>query len=243
MRFKCLCDFKGTEYSGWQVQPNALSIQEVIQKALTTLLKTSTVIVGCGRTDAGVHARNYTFHFDADLIIPCDELIYKLNRILPNSIAINDLVKTEDSFHARFDALSRSYVYRIHRMKDPFIEQTSWYYPRMSNLDLDLLQKAALLISQNNDFSAFKKTHTDNKTNLCKISKCIWVHDEKSVDLHITADRFLRGMVRLITGACINVAKSKMTLNTLQEKIETKEILPHAWSVPAHGLTFLGATY
>ena len=201
MRYFLELSYKGTHYSGWQVQPNAPSVQATIEAALSTLLNTNTEIIGCGRTDAGVHATQYFAHFDAEKALP-NEFAYRLNRILPPDIAIHRLIDTlPPDAHARFGATYRAYHYHIHLQKNPFLADQSYYFS-MLPLDVAKMQQAAKLLLNYTDFRAFCKADSDAKHYLCHLFESQITLDEQQQTLlyRVAANRFLRGMVRLIVG-------------------------------------------
>ncbi len=243
MRFLAFCDFVGTNYVGWQRQPNGISIQEAIEHALSIYFRSPIAIVGCGRTDSGVHGRNYGFHFDLPEIPEDAPFLFKINRILPDDIVIRSIKVMEDNFHARFSAKSRRYIYRIHTSKDPFIQPYSWYLDRLTPESVHILNEAATFIASLKDFSSFAKTGSNNKTTYCDMIQCEWKAHEDRLELHIAANRFLRGMVRLIVGGCANVAVGKLSLERMKELSLEGVVLPFAFSVPAQGLTFEGVEY
>lgn len=229
--------YKGTHFSGWQIQPNAPTIQDEIEKALSKLHNSPIAIVGCGRTDAGVHAQNYLCHTD----LPVEkfenkDLVYKLNGILNDDIAIHTILDVEETAHARFDATARSYFYNIHFYKAPFIQDTSFKYNQSKIPDFQKMNTAAALLKKYQSFFPFCKSHTETDTFLCDISESYWEKSEGHLKFHITANRFLRGMVRLIVGMCINVAIDKITMQDVVDALENQTRLQHAWSVPAQGL-------
>ncbi|WP_235297214.1 tRNA pseudouridine(38-40) synthase TruA [Portibacter marinus] len=234
-RFFVKIQYKGTEFSGWQSQPNANTIQDEIESQLEKVLRKSTAIVGCGRTDAGVHASDYVFHFDGD-VEDTDTLTFKLNRMLPHSISILKMVEVKSDAHARFDAEKRSYEYHIHKYKNPFNYELSYHHPKLFQADLDLLNQTASSFLMYRDFNTFCKSNTDVKTKLCQLVRSEWEINEISMTFHVTADRFLRGMVRLMVGCCVNVALGKIELSDVKIALEAKERLEMDLSVPASGL-------
>ncbi|MBK8516946.1 MAG: tRNA pseudouridine(38-40) synthase TruA [Saprospiraceae bacterium] len=243
-RYFIRLSYCGTAYNGWQNQPHegTITVQATIEKALSTYLRSSIDMVGCGRTDTGVHAKDYYAHFDVphDLDdIPL--IVYRINKMLPGDIAVHLLIKVSDDAHARFDALSRSYEYHIHTLKSPFLIN-SYYYPYRIK-DFGLLQQAADLISETDDFTTFCKLHSDVKTMICKITECTWtVIDDKYV-FRITADRFLRGMIRLIVGMCLNVSGGKLSIDEVRKAIQERARTGHDLSVPAVGLYLCDIRY
>ncbi len=217
-------------------------MQSVVEKVLATYLQIPIPIVGCGRTDAGVHARDFFAHFDiSDGLSDIPTLIFRINKMLPFDIAIHDIIPVHDDAHARFDAISRSYEYCIHTVKAPFLTQ-SYYYPS-GILDLDLLNETAELIKEFTDFSTFCKSKTDVKTMNCKIFESKWCHNGHQYVYRITADRFLRGMIRLIVGMSLNVAKGKLSTDDIRKAIEEKRRTGHDLSVPAVGLFLCDIRY
>lgn len=242
-RYFIQLSYKGTNYHGWQIQPNAISVQEILTKAFSTLLKEDIEITGAGRTDTGVHALNYIAHFDSQNNQLHSDLkfLYKINSFLPKDIAVHQIRAVKNESHARFDATSRTYNYYIHTKKDPFLTDSSWYYPH--KLDINLMNKAAELLFEFSDFTSFSKLHTDVKTNNCKITEAFWEQNEHKLIFTITADRFLRNMVRAIVGTLIDVGKNKITLNDFIEIIENKNRSEAGVSVPANGLYLSNITY
>ena len=243
MRFLVELSYNGTRYSGWQIQPTAITIQEVIQKALTKLYNKPMTLIGCGRTDAGVHATQFFAHFNADYEV--EYLAYKLNRMLGRDISILQLKEVTDRFHARFSAKSRYYIYRIKGDKDPFRNEWTTFMLKYDDLDLDKMQAAAKLLLNYNDFFSFCKTGGDNRTTLCSLTKCEWHFspDKKECELHISSNRFLRGMVRLIVGMCLNVGLGKTTLEQVKIAMETKTRVERNLSAPANGLALVKIDY
>lgn len=238
MRYFIDLSYCGTKFNGWQHQKkqgDSRCVQYVIEQTLTILTKQPHEVTGCGRTDTGVHAIHYTAHTDSNFILSEISFINKLNRFLPDDIVIHYIYPVAESAHARFDAINRSYVYHMHLEKSPF-PNLSYYYP-YKKPSLEKLSQAASLIIGNHDFFAFCKTKTDVKTTICNVYNAEWIYkDENKLEFHITADRFLRGMVRLIVGMCLDVERGKMTINEVAEALHTKNRLSRSWSVPAIGL-------
>lgn len=237
MRYFLELSYNGTRYNGFQEQPQGVTIQSSIENALSILLRHPVKVVGCGRTDTGVHALQYFVHFDTDET-PSKEFIYKLNSIIGYDIVFLKLSPVHAEAHARFDAISRSYEYVIDFVRSPFRQETAFYCPYSNHLDLNKMQEAAQLLLQYEDFTTFCKSHTDSKTKICKLTRSEWVFNSDTQQLvyHVTADRFLRGMIRLIVGMCLNVGKGKTSLEEVKEALEKKEILKSAFSAPAQGL-------
>ena len=237
--------YDGTQYGGWQIQPNARTIQDEVEKALSKIYNQKISIVGCGRTDAGVHASDYYFHVDLDPDLYDDTFIlYKLNGMTPRDVAFKNIHRVEESCHARFDASSRSYEYYIHFDKDPFLRGRSYKYNQSIAPDMKLLLEAAELIQSYDSFFTFCKAHTQVDHFKCRIIESRWdqTTDGRLV-YHVTANRFLRGMVRLLVGMCINVAIKKYPLSEVRDALDKQERLLHAWSVPAEGLFLSKITY
>lgn len=235
MRYFLELAYDGTHYHGWQNQPNAISVQEVLEKSLTLLLSQPIKIVGAGRTDTGVHAKQMFAHFDCEQKIN-KSFINRLNRFLPNDIAILDVFPVKENSHARFDAVSRQYKYYISLRKNPFHYPTAWQFSKM-DLDIDLMNKAAKTLKIYTDFTSFSKLHTDVKTNNCKIFNAEWYYVEPNLlCFEIRADRFLRNMVRAIVGTLVEVGKNKISLEEFETIIENKNRSQAGASAPAKGL-------
>lgn len=242
-RYFIQLSYKGTQYHGWQLQPNAITVQEVLTKSLSTILRETIEVTGAGRTDTGVHASFFIAHFDSqrkDLQVD-KKIIFKLNSFLPQDIAIQKILKVKNESHARFDAKSRTYHYYIHQQKYPFLTESSYYFPH--KLDVELMNKACELLYQFTDFTSFSKLHTDVKTNNCVIKNALWKQDQHKLIFEITADRFLRNMVRAIVGTLIDVGKNKISLNDFIEIIESKDRSAAGVSAPAHGLFLSNIEY
>ena len=240
MRFFIELSYNGQAYHGWQNQPNAISVQEVLESALSTLLKQEISVVGAGRTDAGVHAIQMYAHFDLDCVLP-DNILFKLNSFLPRDISIQDIIEVPQDAHARFDAISRTYHYKISTRKDVF--NFDFSYALQKPLDVKLMQKACEILLQYNDFQCFSKVNTDVKTYHCKLMKAEWIFEKGELVFVIIADRFLRNMVRSIVGTLINIGLGKLKLESLHEIIKSKDRSEAGFSVPAHGLYLVDITY
>lgn len=234
MRYFIKLAYKGTNYFGWQYQPDAISVQETLNKALSTLLKTNIDILGAGRTNSGVHAKEMFAHFDYETEIDTQKIVHKLNSFLPKDIAIFDLIKVHNDAHARFDATKRTYEYLIHTKKNAFESDDSWYYSLP--LDVEKMNEACKILFEYTDFECFSKTHTDVNTFNCKIFEANWKQNEDKLVFTIAADRFLRNMVRAIVGTMINIGSGKVSLNDFRKIIESKNRSKAGFSVPAHGL-------
>lgn len=226
--------YNGENYCGWQIQPNGMSVQETIEKALSILLRGTTPIVGAGRTDAGVHARMMIAHFDSEQNLNLKELSKKLNSILPKDISIYKVVEVKPDAHARFDATSRLYRYYITTQKDPFLHHLK--YKVFGDLDIDAMNACANILFEYQDFTSFSKLHTDVKTNNCKIMIAEWEKQNDDYVFTIKADRFLRNMVRSVVGTLLEVGRNKINTNDMRKIIEAKDRGAAGTSVPAHAL-------
>lgn len=233
--------YDGTNYHGWQVQPNAATVQEVLDKALSTVLRAPIETVGCGRTDTGVHATEFFAHYEVESAAAIDKVAHSLNGILPPDIAIKDIFPVDEEMHARFSATLRSYQYHIHFNKDPFKHGYSWLL--RDEPDIDLMNQAAQIIMQYTDFSCFSKSNTQVKTNNCKISRAEWVRADDSIVFHISADRFLRNMVRAVVGTLLMVGRKEITPEGVREIINSKDRSNAGTSVPACGLYLTEVKY
>ena len=225
--------YNGANYCGWQIQPNGLSIQEVLEKSLATLLRVPTPIVGAGRTDAGVHARQMMAHFEAD-VQDIALLTNKLNRILPNDIVIYKIVRVKEDAHARFDATSRLYRYYLTTQKDPFMYP--YKYKVHGNIDVEMMNKCSQVLFEYIDFTSFSKLHTDVKTNDCKITRAQWKQEGHDYIFTIQANRFLRNMVRAIVGTLLEAGRGKLDEAGMRRIIEAKDRNIAGFSVPGNAL-------
>lgn len=241
-RYFLQLSYKGTRYFGWQRQPNEISVQEVIEKALSTILREDIAVVGAGRTDTGVHALYYVLHFDVlNEISEPEKLLYHLNRFLPEDIAIQKIKKVSSDFHARFSAVSRTYKYFICTEKNPFQTETCYQYT--VPLDVEKMNEAAGILFEFEDFTSFSKLHSDVKTNNCKIFNAEWKTEGNMLVFTIKADRFLRNMVRAIVGTLLEVGKGKITIGDFRKIIELKDRGAAGTSAPAHGLFLIDIEY
>lgn len=240
MRYFIELSYNGTCYHGWQIQPNAISVQEVLEKALSVLMGKEIVVTGAGRTDTGVHAKQMFAHFDITNSID-KNLVYKLNSYLPNDIAIEDIFPVKNDAHARFDALSRTYLYRIALKKNVFTFENSYYLKQ--NLNIEAMQLASKVLFEYEDFQCFSKSNTDVKTFICKIMQCDWKLIDNELQLIIQADRFLRNMVRAIVGTILNIGLGKITIDDLHTIIQSKNRSEAGYSVPANGLYLIEVAY
>ena len=241
MRYFIELSYNGVAYHGWQNQPNAISVQEVTEKALSTLLKTPISIMGAGRTDTGVHAKQMFAHFDYENDFIKKKLIYKLNSFLPEDIVIHNIFKVKDESHARFHAISRTYLYRIALKKNPFTHNSTFCFKQ--DLDLERMKEATKILFQYKDFQCFSKSNTDVKTYNCTIIKAEWVIVNDELQFTIKADRFLRNMVRAIVGTLITIGLGKMAVDDLHTIIKSKNRSEAGFSVPAHALYLTAVEY
>lgn len=242
-RYFIKLSYCGTAYNGWQKQPhkNTSTVQGTLEDSLFTYLRSKIELTGCGRTDTGVHAMDYYAHFDFQTLEDVKSIIFRLNKILPSDISIQDIISMHDDAHARFDAVSRSYQYHLHTFKSPFADRSFYYHYGVP--DLDMLNEAAALILKYVDFTTFCKANTDVNTMFCKITESYWEQHGEHYVYKVTADRFLRGMIRLIVGMCLQVARKKLTLTDVAQALESKQRLNLDWSVPAIGLTLYDIKY
>ncbi len=233
--------YKGTAYSGFQKQENAVTVQWEVEKALQTLYKQHLELTTSSRTDAGVHARQNFFHFDAEIMVDDRRTVYQLNAVLPTDVSIVSLQKVSNDAHCRFDAISRSYEYHIYQKKNPFLNDRGYYYPY--KLNIDALNEAALLLSSYQDFTSFSKRNTQVKTFLCNIYKAEWKWMNEELIFNITANRFLRGMVRGLTGTMLKVGRGTITIEDFKQIIEAKDCRKADFSVPPQGLFLVHISY
>ncbi len=242
MRYFITLSYDGTNYHGWQIQPNGDSVQETLARALSTLLREDTPIVGAGRTDAGVHAQKMIAHFDTEVQVDCAHLVDKLNRILPCDIAVQKVSKVHPDAHARFSATSRTYHYYISTAKNPFNRHRAmrlFHAP-----DFERMNEAARRLFDYIDFTSFSKLHTDVATNNCRIMQARWEQvGEDEWRFVIQADRFLRNMVRAVVGTLLEVGRGKMTVDEFCEVIERKNRCSAGTSVPGQALFLVDVTY
>ena len=236
MRYFITLSYDGTRYHGWQIQPEGVTVQQLLQDALATLLRQHVTVVGAGRTDAGVHARQMVAHIDVDgEINDVDQLTYKLNRFLPYDISIQNVRLVNDDMHARFSAVRRRYRYFIHTEKDPFEKKYSCelHY----ELDYELMNVAAAQLKTYSDFGAFCKSHSDVKTTVCTVTKAHWVEYEPNAwYFEIEANRFLRNMVRAVVGTLIEIGRHRMSLSQFDQVVREGRRTGAGESMPANAL-------
>lgn len=234
--------YNGTRYHGWQIQPDAVSVQEELEKCVSLKIGEKISITGCGRTDTGVHARNFYAHFDTEkTIADCESFVHRLNIFLPEDIVVFKCWEVDAEFHARFDAKSRTYHYYISQYKNPFHTQDAYYY--YGKLDVELMQKAADILFEYTDFTSFSKLHTQVKTNNCKIMAARFFEEKDLLVFEIKADRFLRNMVRAVVGTLLEVGRGKLTLQQFRDVIENKNRCSAGTSMPAHALFLENVEY
>lgn len=236
-RYFLKLSYRGAPFHGWQIQPNAVSVQETVENAISTILRARTPIVGAGRTDTAVNARVMYAHFDA---VPLDlsrkdKILVSLNRLVGKDIAIHDIIAVPDNAHARFDAIERTYKYFISFEKTPFLYQLSWFCP--NRLDIGIMNDAASILLDTEDFTSFAKLHSDALTNICRVTRAEWTLENDSMAVFtITADRFLRNMVRAIVGTLVDVGRGKLSCNRFADIIRCKDRCAAGQSMPGEAL-------
>jgi tRNA pseudouridine38-40 synthase len=244
LRYFIKLAYNGTHYHGWQYQPNAASVQETLNKAFSVILNSEINLMGAGRTDTGVHAKEMFAHFDFETPFDVQNLVHKLNSYLPKDIVVYTIIPVHDEAHTRFDATKRTYEYHINTFKDAFLQEQSWYFHQ--KLDVELMNEAAQILFQHTDFQCFSKVNTDVNTFDCTIFEAYWTRgtaeqgadkqENGSLVFTISANRFLRNMVRSIVGTLVNIGLHKITLADFTAIIESKNRNKAGFSVPAHGL-------
>ncbi len=233
MRYFLQLSYHGKNYCGWQLQNNAISVQEILEENLSKIFNEKIEIVGCGRTDTGVHAKQYYAHFDSEKQLP-ENFLYRINNMLPDDVAIHEIFEVKNNLHARFDAINRTYKYFIHFNKNPFIEDQSFLIHQQPNIEK--MNHCIQQLFGEHDFSTFEKKGSDNKTSVCKLENAFWQATENGLVFTITANRFLRNMVRRITAALLMVGLDKMNEQELIHAVLNKELLNVKMAVPAKGL-------
>ncbi|CAN5558569.1 tRNA pseudouridine(38-40) synthase TruA [soil metagenome] len=235
MRYFIELSYKGTAFHGWQIQENADSVQSQLNNALSTLLREPIETTGCGRTDSGVHASQFFAHFDADTVIhDAKDLVYRLNAILPREICVYEILKMEADAHARFDAIFRSYCYYISREKNPFLQDYCWIFTQ--DLDLSLMNEAAALFINHSDYASFAKAGGQQHTTLCTVTEAFFTEKNGILCYQVSANRFLRGMVRTMVGTLLNLGEKKININQFKAILESGNRSNAGQSVPAQGL-------
>lgn len=241
MRYFFEIAYNGTTYNGWQNQKNATGVQTVVEEALSTILRKKVEIVGSGRTDTGVHCEQQFFHVDLEEELEEGPFLQKLNSFLPKAIAINSIRRVKDDAHARYDAVERTYHYRITRKKDPFLEGLAWYYFKPA--DVARMNEAASLMLGSHDFECFSKVKTDVNHFLCDIKKASWKEEGDRLEFTITANRFLRGMVRAVVGTLLDVGSGKISIQEFKRILESRDRKKAGQNVPPHGLYLAKVKY
>jgi tRNA pseudouridine38-40 synthase len=240
-RFFAAIKYDGTNYHGWQIQQNANSVQAELNKALSTLLQTEIMVAGAGRTDTGVHAKQLFAHFDTIIDFDIKKIRFKLNTLLPDDISCSSITKVNDDAHARFGATARTYEYWITPNKNPFLVNKAYYSPY--SLNIELMNKASSQLLNYTDFSCFSKSNTDTHTNDCDVTFANWEIKENCIVFTITANRFLRNMVRAIVGTMLEIGQEKITPDQLDTIINSKNRSEAGTSAPAHGLYLTQVIY
>lgn len=235
-RYFIQLSYNGEKYHGWQLQDNSITVQQVLNEAISLLLDCEISVTGAGRTDTGVHAKDFYAHFDYTKINneQVKQLIFKLNKLLPNDISIKEIIPVRNDANARFDAISRTYKYYITTKKNPFYDSFSYYWS--GSLNVDKMNEAAKILFDYSDFTSFSKTGTQVKTNNCKIYFAMWEQKDEMLVFTIKADRFLRNMVRAIVGTLLDVGRGKIGIQEFINIIENKNRSGAGYSVPAKGL-------
>ena len=241
MRYFIELSYNGKNYYGWQIQPEVISVQEKLTTALSTILRQEIAIVGAGRTDSGVHASQMYAHFDVDKALD-ENFTYKLNAMLPDDIVVYRTIAVDTEAHARFDAVSRSYEYKIWLGRNPFLLDTTWQL-NYKSIDIDAMNTAAKLLFEYEDFECFSKVKTDVHTFNCTVTEAIWKLDREELTFYISANRFLRNMVRAIVGTLLDVGLGKKTVEDFRNIIESKNRSNAGVSVPAKGLFLTKVEY
>lgn len=241
MRYFIEFAYNGKEFHGFQVQPDVVSVQETLDNALSLLFKQPIQIVGAGRTDSGVHAKQMYAHFDCDIEIDSNYWVRKFNSYLDKNIVVYRFIPVHEEAHSRFDASSRTYEYYIHTFKDVFQNEGSWYY--FNQLNINLMNEACKILFEYEDFECFSKTNTDVNTFLCTITEANWKKNDNQLIFTITANRFLRNMVRAIVGTLINIGIGRISLDEFRSIILSKNRQKAGFSVPAHGLYLVKVEY
>ena len=241
MRYFVEFSYSGKNYFGYQIQPREVSVQEILEKALSTILREEIKTTGAGRTDTGVHAKKMFAHFETEKEI-AKNLVYQLNRFLPTDIAVKKIFGVKNDFHARFDATFRTYEYYISLEKNPFSQDSSWQIWKR-DLDIEKMNEACKILFEYEDFTSFSKLHTETKTNNCKIYKAFWEQNGSELKFTISADRFLRNMVRAIVGTMVEIGNGKWEPEDLQKIIQDKNRNSAGTSAPSQGLFLVDIGY
>ncbi len=241
MRYFIEFSYNGKGYHGWQKQPDVVTVQAVLEDAMSTVLQQNIEVVGAGRTDTGVHAKQMYAHFDMQERISDSQIVFKFNQLLPRDIAVINLHQVKDDAHARFDALSRTYQYFISEKKNPFTTESAHFLK--NTLDIEAMNEASKSLFNYKNFKAFSKVHTDVKTYNCMMMVAEWERRDGNLLFTIKADRFLRNMVRAIVGTMIDVGTRKLQLKDFTDIIKSQNRSNAGTSVPAHGLYLIKIDY
>jgi tRNA pseudouridine38-40 synthase len=233
--------YNGKNYHGWQVQPDATSIQEVLEDALSTVLRKDITVTGAGRTDTGVHAKQLFAHFDHEKIKDATDKVFKINSYLPKDISVKEIIAVKNNAHARFDAIQREYEYIISLQKDPFQQDFSYLIHHEPNIEK--MNEAANILLEYKDFQCFSRNRTNVKTYHCVINQAGWIRKDHRLIFTISADRFLRNMVRAIVGTLLEIGIEKISLADFHDIIKSKDRSKAGTSVPAHGLYLMKILY
>lgn len=244
MRYFITLSYDGAAYCGWQRQPDAPTVQQALEQALSTLLREPTEVVGAGRTDTCVNASRYVAHFDCEGVKDCAQLVYKLNLILPQDIAVQSVQQVRADAHARFDAVEREYTYYLSQRKNPFRRHSAWQY--YVPLDMERMNEAARALTEYDDFTSFAKLNSNNKTNICRVVRAEWRRDEEDESLlifKIRADRFLRNMIRAIVGTLVDVGRGRYTVEEFCDILHSRDLSRSSAGAPAQGLFLSDVQY
>lgn len=236
--------YDGTAYHGWQMQPNGITVQQVLNDALSTILRQPVMAQGAGRTDTGVHARQFYAHIALKQYYSaeeCKQLVFSLNGMLPKDIAVYEMFQVKPDIHARFSATSRTYEYIISRNKNPFLVNRAWFNTQL--LDIDLMKQGAAILLEYNDFACFSKSNTQVKTYKCRITQAVWENDGNQLKFIISADRFLRNMVRAIVGTLTELGRGRFAMHDMINILESGDRRIAGYSAPAEGLYLTQITY
>ena len=242
-RYFIQLSYQGTQYHGWQIQPDLPTIQNILNKALSTILRENIEVTGAGRTDTGVHAKCFYAHFNSlsKLLKKENNLVFQLNGILPSDIAVQKIVQVKTEAHARFNAISRTYEYHISQGKDPFSRDFEYYFS--GKLNFETMNQAARILFDYDDFTSFSKLHTQTESNICKVTEAVWKKKGDKLIFTIKADRFLRNMVRAIVGTLLQVGTGKIKPEDIRNIINSKKRSAAGPSAPAHGLILTNIEY
>ncbi|MFL2567539.1 MAG: tRNA pseudouridine(38-40) synthase TruA [Flavobacteriales bacterium] len=240
MRYFIDISYDGSNYHGWQIQPNADTVQHQINLAFSTILNEEINVLGAGRTDTGVHAKKMIAHFDTNQTIDFEKFKYRINGFLKKDISLNDIYKVKEDAHARFSAISRTYEYRVSRTKNPFSVNS---YFLLRDLDFQSMKKACKFLHGSHDYTSFAKLHSENYTNNCEVYIANWKEDENLLIFTIKANRFLRNMVRAIVGTLIEIGEGKISFSDIETILMSKDRAKAGYSVPANGLSLIDVEY